>query len=112
MLSFKEFLNEEFTEITVEKLIDKYIDKVKLTDKNSVKRFDIEDGFYIEFSATTKDDEGKRIVMGYRIDINSRSIKLGVGNKLYRDWKTIYSTYYNLETKEFGNSFNTVFKNY
>lgn len=117
MKTFSEFLleantqNEAFAQTTAPKLIDKYISKVKpeeVKDKGQV-RFDIEDGFYIKFSAVGERNDKEHIILGYRIEIDNRRLELGVGDTIFTDWKTIYSTYYNIETNKFGDSFSKLF---
>ena len=119
MKTFKEFkdtiseevsennIQEAFRQTTTKKLIKEYLKKVKPEEvlKKGNIRFNIEDGFYIEFSSARNDND----LLGYRIDINSRCIKCGMGDTLFYDWTIIYSEYYNITTKKSGKSFNEIF---
>ena len=111
-MKFKDFITPNITETyhqtTAPKLISAYLNKVNPDNvyKKGVERFDIEDGFYIKFSSVS--DDGKLI--GYRIDIDNRRLSLGTGDVIFVDWKTIYSTYYNIETEKYGSSFSKAFQ--
>ena len=117
-MTFKTFLAKEntitegFTQIASQKLIDTYIKKVKPDEvlSKGVQRFDIEDGFYIKFSAVSDDKSGKRELIGYRIDVDARSFRLGQSDVIFLSWDTIVSKYYNIETEKIGDSFSKIFQ--
>ena len=106
----KESLDESLT--TVPRTVEMYLKKVSSEEvfKKGQVRFDIQDGLFITFSAVGSDDNGKSEIIGYSIAIESRSVDVGMGQKLFYNWKTVYTEYYNLTTEKFNKSFDKAFR--